>query len=134
MNSTLLAAGERLTLNALNAGKLRGLQMNDFTKGWHADMSPEDSKNLAYWERNMLALMIASTHAGHECCGLSGWYHHGEYKDWSRVISIGNGSITFHVPDDFDLGNLKQIEPNWNGHTTQDKWRYIMKIVGIKNE
>lgn len=101
-------------------------------KVWDTAMSTEDSKDLAYWERNMLALMIAITHGGHQCCGFSGWYSHEKYEGWSRVISIGDGCITFHVPDDFDLGDLKRIEPNWNGHSTQEKWKHIMKICGVK--
>lgn len=105
--------------------------MNDFAQGWHKDMSLEDTKNLAYWERNMLALMIATTHAGHQCCGKSGWYHHGAYEGWARVISIGDGKITFHVPDDFDMGDLPEIEPNWDGHSTQEKWKYVMSICGV---
>ncbi len=100
-------------------------------KGWHPGMTPEESKELAYWERNMLALLLAQTHDEYAICGESGWYIHGEYPGWSRVISIGGGSITFHVPDDFNMGDLKQIEPNWDGHTTEKKWHYIMSICGV---
>ncbi len=114
----------------------RNLKMiiSEKMQGWHDGMSIEDSKNLAYWERNMLALMIAKTHGGHRCCGNAGWYHHGEYEGWSRVISIADGVITFHVPDDFDMGDLKEIQPNWDGHSTRDKWKFIMSICGVNHD
>lgn len=90
----------------------------------------------AYWERNMLALHCANlaNESWHDDprrmdCG---WYEHGEYEGWSRVISLYNGQITFHVPDDFDLGTLRQIEPNWDGHSTEQKWEKIMGWCGIK--
>jgi hypothetical protein len=102
-------------------------------------MTLEEQKNGAYWERNMLALMLAkfmeaSTHTlgyGSEPCG---YYIHGEWEGWSRVISINNGKITFHVPDDFDIGDLQQIEPNWDGHTTEEKWKYVMDLCGVTHE
>jgi len=103
-------------------------------------ISLQDQVNGAYWERNMLALLLAEVcnswcrEMGEELD--SGWYYHGEWNGWSRVISIMNGRFTFHVPDDFNLGHLPQIEPNWNGHTTREKWIDVMNCVGIigKNE
>jgi hypothetical protein len=102
---------------------------------WEEGMSLEEQKNGAYWERNMLALLLANYMNWSEKdinktpCG---WYLHGEWEGWSRVISIGNGGITFHVPDDFDLGDLPQIEPNWDGHTTEEKWNNVMLWCGVK--
>lgn len=103
---------------------------------WQEGMSAEETKNGAYWERNMLALYIGILDNGYWCddpkrieCG---WYVHGEYEGWSRVISLFGGKVTFHVPDDFDLGKLPQIEPNWDGHTTEQKWIEIMKACGIQ--
>lgn len=110
--------------------------MNPFV--WKEGMSAEETKNGAYWERNMLALLLAkaandfSDEAGYP--NDSGWYVHGEYEGWTRVISINNGKITFHVPDDFDLGDLPKIEPNWDGHSTEEKWKAIMKLCGINTE
>ena len=55
------------------------------------------------------------------------------YKGWQRVLSLENGSITFHIPDDFDVGNLPQIGiPNWDGHTTEQKWARIAERFGIE--
>ena len=114
--------------------------MSDFTNGWHEDMTLEETKNLAYWERNMLALLSAKLVSLLDACfGKSGsvthgWYRHNEYNGWTRVISIANGRITFHVPDNFDLGDLPEIEPNWNGHTTAEKWEYIKDFCGVKND
>ncbi len=96
---------------------------------WHEGMSDREGYLLAYWERNVLALKYAE-----------GWYNddipqHGplsrgawqpRYTGWRRVLSLEGGSITFHVPDDFEVGNLPEIAPNWDGHTTEEKWRRIL--------
>lgn len=103
---------------------------------YNEDMSLDEQKNGAYWERNMLALMLAESF--NRMCVMQGmpltcgWYLHGEWEGWSRVISIGNGTVTFHVPDDFDLGGLPQIEPNWDGHGTEEKWKHVMAYCGVK--
>lgn len=99
-------------------------------------MSVTDTKDLAYWERNVLALKYAD-----------GWYNDDEtyvspydsfeidssprYLGWRRVLTLNNGSITFHIPDDFDVGNLPEIARNWDGHTTHEKWARILKLRGI---
>lgn len=92
-------------------------------KTWNSEMSVEETKDLAYWERNVLALKYAD-----------GWYFDREnnYPGWGRVLSIDCGQITFHIPDDFDVGNLPEIKPNWDGHTTEQKWRRILSDRGIK--
>ncbi len=92
-------------------------------KVWHEGMSDAESKDLAYWERNMLALAFAD-----------GWYNDdvSNFTDWRRVLSLSNGKITFHIPDNFDVGNLQQIEPNWDGHTTKEKWEYVARSREIK--
>lgn len=104
---------------------------------WKDGMSLEETKNGAYWERNMLALLLAQqinsdyeTPTNIPC----GWYYDTDnnWEGWKRVISINNGTITFHIPDDFDIGNLKQIEPNWDGHTTKEKWKKVMDSCGCK--
>jgi hypothetical protein len=101
---------------------------------WREGMSTEETKDGAYWERNMLALYMAiklnDIYEGEGYTTDSGWYLHGEYEGWARVISIADGTITFHVPDDFDLGNLPKIEPNWDGHSTEEKWEKMMKFCG----
>lgn len=106
-------------------------------------MSAEEVKNIAYWERNMLALQLAMymndtvrsvtamlAPEYYPC----GWYYDTDnnWEGFKRVISINNGSITFHIPDDFDVGNLPHIEPNWDGHTTKEKWLRIMENCGCK--
>lgn len=98
---------------------------------WNLDQSLEEQKEGAYWERNMLALLLAKT-MNESNYNKSGWYaHQGEgFDGWSRVISIDGGKITFHVPDDFDLGALPEIKPNWNGHTTEEKWNQVMQVCG----
>lgn len=115
-------------------------------KTWHDDMSDKETADLAYWERNMLALRYAD-----------GWYNDDvpdpievsdpynlatsaahvapivlrlkpRYQTWRRVLTLDGGEITFHIPDDFDVGNLPQVSPNWDGHTTEEKWQRIMNL------
>lgn len=112
-------------------------------KTWHEGMTDKETADLAYWERNMLALWLAD-----------GWYNDDveeaeeaepldgsfdvptrlvpRYQGWRRVLSCLNGSMTFHIPDDFDVGHLPEIEPNWDGHTTEEKWRLLMNHVQEK--
>ena len=108
-------------------------------RAWKPDMTDKESKHLAYWERNMLALRFAD-----------GWYNDDladeEYRlddgvvvsyvprfaGWRRVLSLDGGKMTFHVPDDFDVGDLPMIEPNWDGHTTEEKWRRVLSLKNIK--
>lgn len=110
---------------------------------WKEGMSPEEAKDGAYWERNMLALQFAMfmndvvreiTSASSPEYYPCGWYYDTDnnWDGWKRVISINNGSITFHIPDDFDVGKLPQIEPNWDGHTTREKWKNIMQACGCE--
>lgn len=92
-------------------------------KTWNKEMSTEETKDLAYWERNMLALHYAD-----------GWYKDLEnnYPGWLRVLSLNDGKITFHIPDDFEVGKLQEIKPNWDGHTTEQKWEWVLKCRGLK--
>jgi hypothetical protein len=115
---------------------------------WQPGMTDKESKHLAYWERNVLALRYAE-----------GWYNDDVESDecphedqnpaaacsrcereapmkprfdgWRRVLSLEGGKITFHIPDDFDVGNLPEIERNWDGHTTEEKWRRVLATRGI---
>lgn len=103
-------------------------------------MSPEETKDLAYWERNMLALRYAEgwyndDTMGSDTCGLTPvapWAP--RYPGWRRVLSLANGRITFHIPDDFEVGNLPEIAPNWDGHTTEEKWRAVARTRGVAVE
>lgn len=77
----------------------------------------------AYWERNMLALNYAD-----------GWYNDTDnnWDGWHRVLSLENGKMTFHIPDNFDVGNLPEIKPNWDGHTTEQKWNKVADKYDIE--
>jgi hypothetical protein len=107
---------------------------------WQEGMNAEETKDGAYWERNMLVLLLANQmNQFHReflkaTKPVAGWFNHqGEgFEGWSRVVSLGRGTITFHVPDDFDLGDLLEIEPNWDGHSTDEKWLRVMKTCGCK--
>jgi hypothetical protein len=106
---------------------------------WEEGMTEKEMRDGAYFERNMLALLLAHNQnywakttdhfsENTEC----GWYIHGEWEGWTRVISLFGGQVTFHVPDDFDLGDLPQIKSNWDGHSTEEKWKFAMDVCGCK--
>jgi hypothetical protein len=98
-------------------------------------MTEKEQKDGAYFERNMLALLLAKLLDDFGGASWkSGWYYDTEnnWDGWKRVISIANGSFCFHIPDDFNIGKLPEIEPNWDGHTTEEKWKNIMGLCGIK--
>ncbi len=107
---------------------------------WKPEMSDAETKDLAYWERNMLALRYAD-----------GWYNddvqvadletpqgaplmQARFAGWRRVLTLDMGAITFHIPDDFDVGALPEVHANWDGHTTEQKWARIAARWDIKLE
>jgi hypothetical protein len=92
-------------------------------KTWNPNMTDKETADLAYWERNVLALKYAD-----------GWYEDLEnnYPGWRRVLSLENGKITFHIPDDFEVGTLRKILPNWDGHTTEEKWKRVLFERDVK--
>ena len=108
---------------------------------WKEGMTAEQGKDIAYAERNILALWAATQlnriveEEGHYF-EQSGWYYDTDnnWEDWKRVISLDGGKVTFHIPDDFPVGNLPQIEPNWDGHTTEEKWKRMLKECGVNVE
>ncbi|AMM44920.1 hypothetical protein SP15_122 [Bacillus phage SP-15] len=117
--------------------------LEKFITGWTEDTPLEVTKNLAYWERNMLALLLGKVmNQLHQTqgendpnyVGVCGWYYDTDnnWDGWKRVVSLDDGRIGFHVPDEFDVGDLPLIEANWDGHTTKDKWLYVMNKVGAK--
>lgn len=86
-------------------------------------MEDQELAQGAYWERNMLALLFAD-----------GWYYDRDnnWEGWKRVLSLKDGKVCFHIPDAFNVGNLPEIMPNWDGHSTQDKWNRIAWKFGMK--
>lgn len=99
------------------------MKVKDLKNGWHEGRSKDQTIDLAYFERNMLALKYAD-----------GWYYDTEnnWDGWKRVLSLDGGKCNFHIPDSFPVGNLPQIEPDWDGHTTEEKWDRIMLSREIK--
>jgi len=90
---------------------------------WEKDLTSEEERDIAYAERNLLALKYAD-----------GWYYDTDnnWEGWKRVLSLDNGKINFHIPDHFPVGNLPEILPNWDGHTTKEKWQRVLQERGIK--
>lgn len=121
-------------------------------EAWHEGMTTGEEVNLAYWERNMMVMWFAvysnksleafNLYRGaitgkelREPTLLSGWFEHqGEgFEGWSRVISLFGGKATFHVPDSFPISDkLPKIEPNWDGHTTEEKWNHVKERLGLE--
>ena len=89
---------------------------------WRPGLTPEEERDIAYLERNLLVLRYAD-----------GWYFDldNNWEGWLRVLSIDGGRLTFHIPDDFPVGNLPHIEPNWDGDSTEEKWRRVLAQRGI---
>lgn len=125
-------------------------------KAWSPEMSDKETAELAYWERNMLALLFADgwyyddvtflPDCEHEggyveigtnalvCreCDEAEEQHRPRYQGWRRVLTLDEGTITFHIPDDFDVGTLPMVERNWDGHTTEEKWLRVAQRCGIE--
>lgn len=93
---------------------------------WKEGLTAEQERDVAYQERNLLALRWAQ-----------GWYRDTDnnWPGWQRVLSLDNGRMTFHIPDDFPVGNLPEIDPirGWDGHTTEEKWRRVLRERGISD-
>jgi hypothetical protein len=92
---------------------------------WNERLPLKEQVEGAYWERNMIALYYAD-----------GWYFDTDnnWDGWKRVLSIDNGKLTFHIPDNFEVGNLKEISPNWDGHSTKEKWEKILRKFECESE
>lgn len=105
-----------------------------------SDITDKEKIDIAYWERNVLALLIATIE--NNICIASGseitcgWYYDldNNWDGWKRVISLFNGTITYHIKDDFEVGKLPQIEPNWDGHTTIEKYEDILEFCEVHLE
>lgn len=98
---------------------------------WNPGMTDKETADLAYWERNVLALLYAEGWYNDDvcrCCGEDVVVDDlvPRFAGWRRVLSLEGGTITFHIPDDFDVRGLPEIKPNWDGHTTREKWLRIL--------
>jgi hypothetical protein len=97
-------------------------------------VSLRNQVNTAYDERNHIALLTALV--VNDTCEragvdhLCGWYNdpNGE-EGFKRVISINRGRYTFHVPDSFNLGRLPITKPDWDGHSTQEKYKRMQEFA-----
>lgn len=89
---------------------------------WKPGMSLEEERDVGYQERNLLALRYAD-----------GWYYDkdNDWPGWRRVLSLDNGRMCFHIPDEFSVGNLPEVEPCWDGHSTEEKWSRVLITRGI---
>lgn len=78
----------------------------------------ENAKNEAYRQRNEIALHFSDF-----------WYRHDDpdFEGWQRVIGWWDGdkAVTFHVPDDFDLGDLEEVPATPYFYTDDEKWEAL---------
>ena len=76
------------------------------------------------FERNMIALHYAD-----------GWFEDAEAREgWKRALSLGSGKFTVLIPDDFDIGNLIQIDMpdvHRQKRSREEEWEWVRKIKGI---
>ena len=103
------------------------------------DMTPASQLDGVYEERNNIALLLALV-VNDKCAqegkdNACGWYRDDNpaMKGFSRIISLMHGRFTYHVPDNMDLGRLPIIRPNWDGHTTGEKYERIKAFAGISS-
>jgi hypothetical protein len=64
-----------------------------------------------------------------------GWYYDeaNNWPGWKRVLCLDGGKMNFHIPDDFDIGDLDQLPlPCWDGHTTEQKWERVQDMMGVR--
>lgn len=90
----------------------------------------KNAVNGAYGERNIMvlvtALVINDNCKKQGVDPTCGWYNDSEGEEgFKRIISLNNGKYTFHIPDDFNVGRLPITRPNWDGHTTAEKYRRL---------
>lgn len=88
----------------------------------------------AYRERNILVLFLTTLYPSYR--GL-----HGEdpkwHKDWQNIIYIDSpaGQLSWHIKSDL-LPMFEHLEfregNNWDGHTTEEKYRRLTSIVHPK--
>jgi len=116
-------------------------------KIWQPGLSDKEQKHVGYWERNMLALAYADGWYFDDVEAMFDYPHESadgqtsilsrphmvpRFDGWRRVLSLRGGAMCFHVPDDFEVGDLKQIERQYDGHTTEEKWRRLAASFGIE--
>lgn len=109
-------------------------------------ITPEEEAEKAYWERNMLAFKYAKRVNCYEAFlhsllgkdekdfePICGWYYdeNHEMDGWSRIVALDSGTICFHIPDNFDVGDLPEIKPTWDGYTTKEEWDLVAFDCGM---
>lgn len=106
---------------------------------YNENMTEKEQKDVGYWERNMLVMFLANV-LNYHCLSKNnqcGWYFDTDnnWDGWKRVISLCNGKYCFHIPDDLEIiGDIPQIEPNWDGHTTEEKWKRVIESIRYKTD
>ncbi|MFX1499445.1 MAG: hypothetical protein ACFFDH_00620 [Promethearchaeota archaeon] len=102
---------------------------------YHEGETKARSLKGALWERNILIQYLAWHFNQIEPFIISGWYKDKNFPEgFQRCLSLLDGKYCFIIPDELPIGkNIPEIEPNWDGHTTAEKWENIKRIVGIEN-
>lgn len=89
----------------------------------------EESKDEAYSERNKLVRLLASLYpSGLKATSIEGWD-----PDWHWCVYIdlptGQASWHIHVSEYPNFSHLPNYEGEWDGHTTEEKYRRIAALT-----
>jgi len=86
-------------------------------------------KDEAYTERNKLVRLLASLYlSGIKKTAIEGW---DEAWHWCVYIDLPNGQASWHFHID-DLPLFDDLPPytgEWDGHTTEEKYRKIIELA-----
>lgn len=92
------------------------------------------SKDGAYTERNRLVSLLSRIYpawlARHSDSDI-------EWEDpwrWIVFVSLPTGQVTWHIHDSHlpMFSHLQQAPNIWDGHTTEEKYRRVMDVRGVK--
>lgn len=93
-----------------------------------------NDKDHAYWERNQLVALLSHIFPSHLCL------HPQEDKewesDWRNIVCIHTpaGQACWHIHDSEkpDFEHLPIAENHWDGHTTEEKYARLRRIIAAE--
>lgn len=95
----------------------------------------EQAKNAAYFDRNLLALVLIRLALQHGFNAGRRTDPEGE-PGWQTVllVELPTGQVSWHVPDDFfgplcSIAELPEFSGEWDGHTTAEKQARMIAFI-----
>jgi hypothetical protein len=108
------------------------LQTKPFSEALEAFRNSEKAKNEAYTERNKLVCLLSKVFPAwlerHPVTDKD-WEH-----DWRNIvfIQLPTGQASWHIHDSearwFDHLKMDFSKNSWDGHTTEEKYRRVMRV------